>query len=143
MVHRMLSALCSMRRPSVSARTANFVALYTVPPGAKTLKPATEAMLMMWPCFCMMGNTAAGPSNYHNFVGDIWHSHSFFFSLLRIRLQSFKTRNNHIPDARTHDHPALKRGGSWRSIQDELRREIEKVRLPLLLLRLSRSRRIL
>jgi AMP-binding enzyme len=32
-----------------------------VPPGAKTLKPATEAMLMMWPsfCFCMIGSTAA------------------------------------------------------------------------------------
>src|SRR5262249_56762798 len=41
------------------------------------------------------------------------------FSLLRIRRQSFKTRNNRIPAARTQDHPALKRGGSWRSIQDE------------------------
>src|SRR6266852_408376 len=64
MVHRILSALCSMRKPSVIARTANLVALYTVPPGAQTLKPPTEDMLMMWPCFCfcMIGSTAATPN---------------------------------------------------------------------------------
>src|SRR6266851_10147348 len=78
MVQRMLSALCSIRRPSVSARTANFVALYTVPPGAQTLKPATEAMLMMWPsfCFCMIGSTAATP--YEALDVHIDHSIPFF-----------------------------------------------------------------
>src|SRR5471030_540621 len=46
-VQRMFSACSSIRSPSVKARTADFVAQYTVPPGANTLIPKTEAMLMM------------------------------------------------------------------------------------------------
>jgi len=44
----------SMRRPSVSARTANFVRAVDGAARPKTLKPATEAMLMIGHfCFCM------------------------------------------------------------------------------------------
>lgn len=61
-VVRMSYGFTSWRSPSDNARTANFVAQYTVSFGSH-VSPATEATLMTFPlfCLCIWGSAAAMP----------------------------------------------------------------------------------
>ena len=72
--------------------------------------PRSEHDFRAIPCQkagCGFANTAAGPGNYYNFVSDIWHFHSLFFFLMRIRLLYFKMRSNRNPSPKGRGRPAL------------------------------------